>query len=222
MAPSDGQSFGSAVADAADGVRAAYAKTDPDVQVTVERVHGARDAWTAHASQNLLDVIALIPSGPLAMSPDFDGLVETSTSLAVAATQDGQLALLSLTRTSNEAALPDVLGALDAAGRLAGGRLEVKPNYPGWQPDLDSPVLATARRVFRETLGEEAIVSAVHAGLESAVIAGKVSQPLDMLSFGPQIEFPHSPDERVSIPTVETFWTLLVATLDDLSRPDRR
>ena len=71
-------------------------------------------------------------------------------------------------------------------------------------------------------LGEEPIVTAVHAGLESAVIGDKVAQPLDMLSFGPQIEFPHSPDERVSVPTVERFWKLLVGVVDELSRPGAR
>ncbi len=68
--------------------------------------------------------------------------------------------------------------------------------------------------------GEEPIVTAVHAGLETAVIGDKVPG-LDMISFGPQIEAPHSPDERVSIPTVERFWRLMVAFVDELSRPGK-
>jgi dipeptidase D len=113
--------------------------------------------------------------------------------------------------------MPDLLTTLDAAARLAGGSLEVKHNYNGWRPDLDSEVLAVARRAYERCFGEPPIVSAVHAGLETSVIGSKVDRHLDMLAIGPQIEFPHSPDERVSIPTVQRFWTLLVALVDDLS-----
>jgi dipeptidase D len=128
------------------------------------------------------------------------------------------LTLHSLSRSSNDSALPEVIGALDATARLAGGELEVKYNYGGWRPNLDSPALAAAAAVYERLFGEPPIVTAVHAGLETAVIGDKVAG-LDMISFGPQIEFPHSPDERVSIPTVERFWKLLVGFVDELSRP---
>ncbi len=179
----------------------------------------AADAWTEEATATLLDVVALVPTGPLAMSPDFEGLVETSTSLGEASTEGGQLTLHSLSRSSNDSALPEVVATLDAAARLAGGALEVKHNYKGWRPDLDSPVLAVARTAYERLFGEPPRVSAVHAGLETAVIGTKVSGPLDMLALGPQLESPHSPDERVSIPTVERFWRLLVAVVDGFSTP---
>jgi dipeptidase D len=115
-----------------------------------------------------------------------------------------------------------VIGTLDAAARLGGGTLEVKHNYNGWRPDLDSAVLAVARRVYEREFGEPPVVTAVHAGLETSVIGSKVDRELDMLAIGPQIEFPHSPDERVSIPTVERFWKLLVAVVDELSEGDSR
>jgi dipeptidase D len=150
------------------------------------------------------------------MSQDFDDLVETSTSLGEALTEGDRLTLHSLSRSSNDSALPEVIATLDAAARLAGGELEVKVNYGGWRPNLDSPALAVAKTVYERLFGEPPIVTAVHAGLETAVIGSKV-HGLDMLSFGPQIEFPHSPDERVSIPTVERFWQLLVAFLDEVS-----
>jgi dipeptidase D len=114
--------------------------------------------------------------------------------------------------------MPEVIGTLDAAARLAGGSLEVKHNYGGWRPNLDSPALAVLKRVFEEQFGTAPIVTAVHAGLETAVVGDKVSG-LDMISFGPQIEGPHSPDERVSIPTAERFWRLLVGFVDGASKP---
>jgi dipeptidase D len=210
--------FRAAVETAAATIRDAYAKTDSGVTVTVASAEAAADAWTEDGTVALLDALALVPTGPLAMSPDFDGLVETSTSLGEAITEGRQLTLHSLSRSSNDSALPEVIAALDAAGRLAGGGLEVKHNYGGWRPDLDSPALAASKAVYERLFGEAPIVTAVHAGLETAVIGDKVAG-LDMISFGPQIEAPHSPDERVSIPTVERFWKLLAGVVDELSSP---
>jgi len=212
--------FRDAVAAAAVAIRDAYSRTDAGVTVDVEPADATEQPWTDEGTKTLLDAVALVPTGPLAMSPDFDDLVETSTSLGEAITEGDELTLHSLSRSSNDSALPDVIATLDAAARLSGGELEVKRNYGGWRPDLDSPALATASAVYEREFGERPIITAVHAGLETAVIGSKVPG-LDMLSFGPQIEFPHSPDERVSIPTVERFWKLLVAFVDDVSAPGR-
>jgi dipeptidase D len=206
--------FRDALAGAAAAIGDGYAKTDQGITVTVTGAAETPVAWTEEATQSLLDLIAVVPSGPLAMSPDFQGLVETSTSVGEAATEGGLLELHNLSRSSNAAGLPDVIGALAAAARLAGGELEVGQADPGWRPNLDSPALATTRRVYERLFGEPPMVTAVHAWLETAVIGDKVPA-LDMVSFGPQIEAPHSPDERVSIPTVERFWRLLVGVIDE-------
>jgi dipeptidase D len=208
----------SALEAAAATIRDAFAKTDAGVNVTLGDADGATDAWSEATTAKMLDAIALVPTGALAMSPDFDGLVETSTSLGEAVTEGDSLTLHSLTRSSNESALPEVIAALEAVARVTGGKFEMKFNYGGWRPDLDSPTLVVAREVYGRLFDEQPKVSAVHAGLESAVIGGKVSG-LDMIAIGPQIEAPHSPDERVSIPTAERFYRLLVGMLDDLSKP---
>jgi dipeptidase D len=210
--------FRKALEEATATIRDAFSTTDSGVDVKVDSADASADAWTVDGTGALLDVVALVPTGPLAMSPDFDDLVETSTSLGEALTEDGRLTLHSLTRSSNDSALPEVIAALDAAARLSGGELEIKHNYGGWRPNLDSPALAAMKRVYEQIFGEKPIVTAVHAGLETAVIGDKVAG-LDMISFGPQIEAPHSPDERVSIPTAERFWRLLVGTVDELSKP---
>jgi dipeptidase D len=211
--------FRAAVESATAVVRDAFAKTDPGLTVSVETTADAADAWTEEATARLLDVLALVPTGPLAMSPDFDQLVETSTSLGEAITNGGELTLHSLSRSSNDSAMPEVIAALDAAARLGGGELGVKFNYNGWRPDLDSHLLAVTRAAYERLFGEPPVITAIHAGLETSVIGTKVSGRMDMLAIGPQIEGPHSPDERVSIPTVQRFWQLLVAVVDDLSRP---
>jgi dipeptidase D len=150
------------------------------------------------------------------MSPEFEGLVETSTSVGQVVTDGATLTLHSLSRSSNDSALPDVIAALDAAARLAGGSLAIGQADPGWRPNLDSPALAVSRRVYERLFGDAPIVTAVYAWLETAVIGVRVPG-LDMLAFGPQIEAPHSPDERVSIPTVARFWRLLAGIVDELS-----
>ena len=216
------QAFRAAVETAGATIRDAFAKTDAGVSIDVAAAEGSADPWTDADTASLLDAVAVVPTGPLALSPDFDDLVETSTSLGEATTEGDQLTLHSLTRSSNDSALPDVIATLDAAARLGGGGLEVKYNYGGWRPDLDSRALASARSVYERLFGAPPIVTAVHAGLETAVIGTKVPGDLDMLSFGPQIEFPHSPDERVSVPTVERFWQLLVAVVDELSDPGKK
>jgi dipeptidase D len=208
--------FRAAVESAAEAIRDAYAKTDSGVTLTVAAADGAADAWTEDGTRTVLDLVAVLPSGPLAMSPDFGGLVETSTSVGEVVTDGPTLTLHHLSRSSNASALPEVIAALDAAARLAGGVLEVGQEDPGWQPDLDSPALAACRRAYERVFGQAPIVTAVHAWLETAVIGARVPG-LDMVSFGPQIEAPHSPDERVNIPTVERFWRLLVGVVDELS-----
>ena len=205
-----------AIEGSAATIRDAFSKTDAGVDVSVGVAEAAADPWTGAATTVLLDAIALVPTGPLAISPDFDGLVETSTSIGEAVTDGATLALHSLTRSSNASALPEVLAALDAAARLAGGSLELGQADPGWRPNLDSPALDLSRRVYERLFGQPPVVTAVHAWLETAVIGDRLPG-LDMISFGPQIEGPHSPDERISIPTVERFWELLAGVADEFS-----
>jgi dipeptidase D len=208
--------FRAAVEQAAVTIRDAYAKTDRGIDVAVGAAPEAASAWTDEGTRSLLDLLAIVPSGPLAMSSDFERLVETSTSVDEAITGNGRLTLRSLSRSSNSSALPDVIAELDAAARLTGGSFEVMQADPGWRPDLGSPALALCRRVYERLFDEAPIVTAVHAWLETAVIGDRVPG-LDMVSFGPQIEAAHSPDERVSIPTVERFWRLLAGVVAEFS-----
>jgi dipeptidase D len=217
LQPQHEAAFRAAVDAAAATIEDAFAKTDRDLAIIAASGTAAADAWTVEATADLLDLVAIVPSGPLAMSPEFQGLVETSTSLGEVVTEGAQLELHNLSRSSNSSAVPDVIAVLDAAARLAGGSLTIEQADPGWRPDLDSPALAACSRVYERLFGEPPIVTAVHAWLETAVIGSRVPGRLDMLSFGPQIEAPHSPDERVSVPTVERFWRLLAGIVDELS-----
>lgn len=201
----------------ARAVADAYRTTDPGVRVSAAVAGEAgAEAWSASDSARILDLIAAIPTGPLGMSPDFPGVVETSSSLGVAQTTDGQLRLGSLSRSANDAALPDVTDAIAAVARLAGAVYEPGHGYPGWRPDLDSRLLATATAVHERLFGAPPHITLTHGGLEAAIIAAK-RPGIDSISFGPEIEGPHAPGERLHIASAGRFMRLLAALLDDLS-----
>ena len=211
------QDFRDAVAAANETIRDAYAKTDAGVSVSVDAADGAEPGWSEDATARLLDVVALVPTGPLAMSPDFPGLVETSSSVGVAGTAGGTLTLRCLSRSQDDDALPVVRAQIEAAARLAGATHESLGSYPAWRPDPDALLLATATRVHAGLFGAEPEVSATHGGLETALIGAK-RPGLPMLSFGPEIQGPHAPCERLHIASAGRFMQLLRALLDELSR----
>ncbi|MDT8436444.1 MAG: aminoacyl-histidine dipeptidase [Gemmatimonadota bacterium] len=218
-----------AVVDAADAGEAAalleaelaaagaeLATSDPGLTWTVERGGAPADAWTSGTTADATALLAALPFGVLRMSDDIEGLVETSTNLAVASEGDGRLTVLMSSRSSVMSALAAVRRRLRALGALVGAEVAEKDGYPGWKPDPSSPLLGVMRTVHREVTGVEPEVGAVHAGLECGIIGEKVPG-MDMISFGPQIEFPHSPDERVRIDSVAPFWRVVTATLERLA-----
>ena len=168
------------------------------------------------AADRLLRLLVALPHGVLAMSRAIPGLVETSSNLAVVETHDSTVRIVTSSRSSVAPALAAVLAQIRAQGTLAGADAEVTNGYPGWKPNLDSPALAVVRRVYTEVFGRAPHVTAIHAGLECGLIGEKVPG-MDMVSFGPQLEGVHSPDERVHVPSVARFWTALQRTLEELA-----
>jgi dipeptidase D len=173
-------------------------------------------AWDDPTTTKVLQLITALPHGVLGMSYDIPGLVETSTNLATVAVKEGGLVIGLSSRSSVDSALRALRQRIRATAALAGAAVEEGNGYPGWKPNLQSPLLAILKDVHVEKLGEEPAVKAIHAGLECGIIGEKVPG-MDMISFGPQIEFPHSPDERVKISSVETFYALLARTLERLA-----
>jgi dipeptidase D len=164
----------------------------------------------------LLRLLMALPHGVLGMSRDIPGLVETSSNLAVVAMRGSSIRIATSSRSSVASALTGVLDGIRASVRLAGATFERKDGYPGWKPNLDSKALAVVRSVYAKRWGKEPHVTAIHAGLECGLLGERVPG-LDMVSFGPQIEGAHSPDERVSVPSVARFWDALGEVLDRLS-----
>lgn len=165
--------------------------------------------------QQLLSSIYAVPNGVYRMSDAVPGLVETSTSMArvLADTQAGKVEVMFLTRSSSDSSKQDLSQCLEAAFTMAGATVEHTGSYPGWEPNADSKVLDLMRGLYQELFNKEAHVSAVHAGLECGII-GSIYPNLDMISFGPTIKNPHSPDEKCHIGSVEKYWQFLLATLE--------
>ena len=117
-----------------------------------------------------------------------------------------------LLRSSIDSAKIDLGNAMTSVFELAGASVVHDGSYPGWKPNVDSSILKTMKRIYKDKYGKEPEVKVIHAGLECGII-GDVYKGMEMISFGPTIRSPHSPDEKVNIATVEKFWDYLVETL---------
>ena len=144
------------------------------------------------------------------------GLVESSTNLASVRIEEDTLVLHLSTRSSIAQALEALRARIESIGILAGAEVIHDNAYPGWRPNPDSELLGIAKAVHTDLFGEPPEVNAIHAGLETGII-GERFPGMDMISIGPTIKNPHSPDEYVDIDTVRLFWRWVVALLDRLS-----
>jgi dipeptidase D len=206
-----------AVAEVTAQLKEELAASDAGVTVTVTpRQETPAKVMTADSTRRVVSMLYAIPHGVDAMSLDVPGLVETSSNLAAVKTEGDNLNVLISVRSSVRSSLIALRDRAQAAAELAGASVQHNEPYPGWKPNLKSAVLGSARRVHTQTLKREAELKAVHAGLECGVI-GEKYPGMDMISFGPWIESPHSPDERVNIPSVETFWEFLKALVTELA-----
>ncbi len=195
--------------------RVEYAKTEPDLRIEVEpcTVEKVLDEAT---NATLINLLMGLPHGVLAMSQDVEGLVETSTNLATLRT-DEKAVIGTSSRSSINSALEWVRESIACIASLAGADAEQGDAYPGWKPNLDSRLLDVASKAFKELFGEDIEKKAIHAGLETGVI-GEITDIDEIISIGPEIQHPHSPDERVNIPSVEKFWKYLLYLLEKIAR----
>ncbi len=154
------------------------------------------------------------PNGVTRMSADVPGLVETSNNLAMVRSNGRTIDIECLLRSSVDTAKNYLAESMRAVMELAGAQVEYKGSYSGWQPDMKSPILAAMKKVYKDMYGVEPKVMAIHAGLECGII-GATYKGLDMVSIGPTLCSPHSPDERVNVASVGKFWDFVVKVLEN-------
>ena len=189
-----------------------HTTTDPNLEITVESAPMPGGVLPQDRQESLLAVVYACPCGIHRMSPDIEGLVQTSNNLARIEVADGRLAIECLTRSSVNSERDDLANAICAVLRLTGAEVLISGAYPGWQPAPQSAIVTLMSGLYRELFDGEATVAACHAGLECGII-GRNYPGMDMISFGPTIRGAHSPDERVQISSVQKFWKFLLETL---------
>ena len=161
---------------------------------------------------NLFNALYCCPNGVIRMSNEMQGLVETSTNLAIVKSENKEINIRCLLRSSVDSAKEDLENMFSGVFELAGAEIVFDGQYPGWKPNPDSPILKAMLEIYKNQFGKIPEIRAIHAGLECGLLGG-VYPNWDMISFGPTIRFPHSPDEKVNIETVKKFWDFLVETL---------
>ncbi len=185
---------------------------DPWVTVTAERSETPAKVMDTESQEKILDALYASPHGVIRMSTDMEGLVETSNNVAVIRMSNGTFEELCLLRSSVDTAREDLKNVFSSIASLAGGEVTFDGEYPGWKPNMASPILKEMREIYNNRFGKIPEIKAIHAGLECGLLGG-VYPGLDMISFGPTIRYPHSPDEKVNIASVQKFWDFLVETL---------
>ena len=164
---------------------------------------------------NLVDAIMACHDGVLRNIPSIPSVVETSSNLGIINIGGGEASILILARSSNETMMEYIQEMQESCFAMAGMKVEYGGQYGAWQPNFDSPIVAKMVEVYRKVLGEEAQVQVCHAGLECSIIGG-VYPKMDLVSFGPTLRSPHTPDERCNIPSVAKFWPFLKALLEEI------
>jgi dipeptidase D len=194
-----------------------YKVVEKDAKFSFEKSEGDKENPLSPESQGMcINLILALPHGVIAMHPEIEELVETSTNLAIIHTHKDKAEIVCSSRSSVASALEAIRNTIAAIGELVDAKVAQPEGYPGWMPDLDSPLLKTLKEVYLKVFQKDSEVEAVHAGLECGII-GEKFPGMDMISFGPTIEHPHSPEERANIESVEKFWKFLTAVLEELA-----
>ncbi len=188
---------------------------DPGLVIQVSDVAKPDRVMTEESSRRVVDLLAALPSGVLAMSRA--GGTETSCNLARVTIAERTVDIVVSVRSSVGSALRGALDTIEAAARLAGAVASESEGYPEWQPNFDGPLVHALSEVYARCFGAQPKVATIHAGLETALIGRRVPG-LQMISYGPLIEFPHSAHERVNIPSVAKFWKFHCEVLKALAR----
>lgn len=202
----------------ADEIRNEYKGVEPSMDFRIESTERPEYCIDSDTSLALIRAIYSGPHGVYSMSRDLEGLVETSTNLAsVKMKGDNQVVVTTSQRSSVESRKLDMAAQVEAHFQLAGATVEHSDGYPGWAPNMESPIMRLTADAYEELYGVRPAIKAIHAGLECGLFLAKYPH-LDMVSFGPTMRDVHSPDEKLLIPTVEKFWRHLCRVLEKVAQ----
>ena len=189
-----------------------YRGVEEGISLTVETTALPAGQVPVEIQDNLVDAIMACHDGVLRNIPSIPSVVETSSNLGIINIGNGEASILILARSSNETMMEYIQEMQESCFSMAGMKVEYGGQYGAWQPNFDSPIVAMMVKVYKDIFNEDANVQVCHAGLECSIIGG-VYPKMDLVSFGPTLRSPHTPDERCNIPSVAKFWEFLKALL---------
>lgn len=192
-----------------------YSSLEPLLAIEVNGVDAPTQVIGSQDQNLFLKAIYAAHNGVFRMSPDIDDLVEASNNVARVEIKNGNAKVLCLTRSSVASSKMDVAQSLQSAFELAGFNVLFSGDYPGWTPNVHSPILGVLTSLYEDMFGQKAAIVACHAGLECGIL-GRNYPKMDMISYGPTIKGAHSPDEKVNIVSVEKFWKFTLEILKNI------
>jgi len=188
---------------------------DPKLEIEVKECPLPDNVMELSVQQGLLRVVYAAHNGVYRMSPDFENLVETSNNVARILVKNGEISIQCLTRSSVESSKFDLANSLRTTFELFGAEVSLTGSYPGWTPNANSEILEVLISIYEKQNGTKPKVEACHAGLECGIL-GTNYPKMDMISFGPTIKGAHSPDERVSVSSVQKYWKFVLEILQNI------
>ncbi len=209
------EEFESAVKAFESTIQYEYALVEGGISFTTAKTSAPTHVLSEIDQKHIIAGLTATPNGIIRMSDAMEGLVETSTNMSRVELKDGQLSILFMTRCMVNYGKAEVNAMIRGVWEIIGAKVKEEGNYDGWAPNMDSVVLKKMKELYNSMYGKTPEVKAIHAGLECGIIGAKYPE-LDMISCGPTIRYPHSPDEKVKIDTVAKFYEFLSKTLETL------
>jgi dipeptidase D len=194
-----------------------YKLLELDLSISTEKVDRPKKVLSKKDQSTLIKAIYAAHNGVYRMSPAIEDLVETSNNIAKVTVKEGKIKIECLTRSSVESSKDDLAQTLTAVFELAGYTVTTSGSYPGWAPNMESPILKVLDGLYEKLNGNKAHVAACHAGLECGIL-GQNYPEMDMISFGPTIKGAHSPDERASISSTQKYWEFVLEILKNIPK----
>ncbi len=210
----DCSAFWEIISDYRDLFNEEYAGVENQIIFEAEQVDLPGTLIPEEIQDDLINAIEGCQNGAIGMLTDFPDTVETSSNLAIVKSSQERIDIKILTRSSSESKKEAICSSLESIFSLAGAKVEIGGAYPGWDPNINSPILKVMTDVYQQKYNELPAVKVMHAGLECGIILSSIPD-LDIVSFGPTIKHPHSPDEKVEIKSVEKFWHYLTAIIEN-------
>ncbi len=195
--------------------RSEFSDTEPDLVFSFKKCDVPAKVMGKQDQYKIIRAVFACPNGVQRMSQAVKGLVETSNNMAIVKCMKGKFEVHNLCRSSVDTSKEATAWRIAAVFHLIDAKINMTGGYPGWKPNMNSPTLASMKNIYAKMFGKEPEIKAIHAGLECAIIGGKYPS-LDMISFGPTIKYPHSPDEKVNIPSVKKFYDFLCKSLEEV------